>query len=247
MSLPKPYYEDEWAALYLGDCLEVMAGLRAGSIDAVVTDPPYFLPAEHYSTRKEWPRSLADLSILEHFFRDVFAECRRVLKPNGAALVFCDGQSFPVFYALSYRLFDRLSDLVWDKGSIGMGKGIRRQHELILACLPASFDWQGWTRSVLPYPPVGSGDRLHPAEKPLALLGHLVRLAVPADGVVLDPFAGSGATGVAAVQQGRRAVLAECEPEYAEIAARRLAQEVIRFPEASRESKAEQVSLPGLD
>jgi site-specific DNA-methyltransferase (adenine-specific) len=63
-----------------------------------------------------------------------------------------------------------------------------------------------------------------------------VRLACPAGGIVLDPFAGSGTTGLAALQEGRRAVLIEREPAYCEIIRRRLAQHEPLFaaPEESR-------------
>jgi site-specific DNA-methyltransferase (adenine-specific) len=76
----------------------------------------------------------------------------------------------------------------------------------------------------------------HPTVKPLALMRWLVRLACPAGGIVLDPFAGSGTTGLAALQEGRRAVLIEREPAYCEIIRRRLAQHEPLFaaPEESR-------------
>ena len=66
----------------------------------------------------------------------------------------------------------------------------------------------------------------HPTVKPVALMRWLVRLVTPPDGIVLDPFAGSGTTGVAALTEGKQVVLVEREGEYAEIAADRLAQPV---------------------
>ena len=63
----------------------------------------------------------------------------------------------------------------------------------------------------------------HPTVKPVALMRWLVRLVTPAGGVVLDPFTGSGTTGVAAVQEGRRFIGCEREAEYVEIARRRIA------------------------
>lgn len=66
-------------------------------------------------------------------------------------------------------------------------------------------------------------DNTHPTVKPVDLMRWLVRLVTPPDGVVLDPFAGSGTTGVAALRENRRAILIEREAEYVEIARRRLA------------------------
>lgn len=68
----------------------------------------------------------------------------------------------------------------------------------------------------------GAGNT-HPTVKPLALMRWLVRLACPPGGLILDPFAGSGTTGVAAALEGRRAVLIEQDPAYAAVARRRVA------------------------
>ncbi|MCU1281176.1 MAG: Modification methylase, partial [bacterium] len=70
----------------------------------------------------------------------------------------------------------------------------------------------------------GSVENNHPTVKPLALMRWLVRLVTPRGGVVLDPFAGSGTTGVAALEEGCRAILVEREGAYVAIANARLAQ-----------------------
>jgi site-specific DNA-methyltransferase (adenine-specific) len=67
----------------------------------------------------------------------------------------------------------------------------------------------------------------HPTVKPLALMRYLVRLVLPPGGVLLDPFAGSGTTGLAAIAEGRKAILIEREERYCEISARRMAQQVL--------------------
>lgn len=195
-----------------GEALVCLRRMSAMSVDAVITDPPYFLPAQHYSARAKWPRSMADISVLEHFFRDVFAECRRVLKPEGAIVVFCDGQSYPVFYSLMYPHWDRLIDVVWDKDEIGMGAGIRRQHEWMLIGWSGG-EMNGWERSVWREPRVSG--RTHPAEKPVPVLRRLIKLLVPERGFVLDPFCGSASTGEAAFAEGREFKGIELDPAYA--------------------------------
>lgn len=200
-----------------GEALSVLRKMPAMSIDLTLTDPPYFLPAQHYSARSRWPRSMADLSILEHFFRDVFAEIRRVSKPAAPIAVFCDGQSYPVFYSLLYPHWDRLIDVVWDKEEVGMGSGVRRQHEWIVIGSQAGWSMNGWERSVLRERRVGA-KRSHPAEKPVTLLRRLVRLLSPCGGLVLDPFAGSASTGEAATAEGRTFHGIELDSAYATMA-----------------------------
>lgn len=212
------------ARIICGDCLDVLRGMADRSVDAVITDPPFFLPAQHYAARKDWGRSLADLSILEHFYQDVFTECRRVLRSPGHMLVFCDSQSYPVFYTIAYRDFLNTLALVWDKGRIGLGLPWRNQHELIMAAWDKGALLSSTSAStVLKFPPTLSADRDHPAEKPVELMQYLCKLVTPPRGLVLDPFAGSGTTGAAALNEGLEFVGIERDPKYAEIARGRLA------------------------
>jgi site-specific DNA-methyltransferase (adenine-specific) len=125
------------------------------------------------------------------------------------------GQSFPV-----------KGLLVWDKGHNGMGdlKHWGCSYELIASAgtgqIVGSRDG-----SVLSFAPVPPSRRVHPTEKPPALLSYLIgKLAAES---VLDPFAGSGATLVAAKNLGRRAIGIEVEERYCELAAKRLEQETL--------------------
>lgn len=209
---------------YCGDCLEVLPTLEAGSADVIVTDPPYFLPAAHYATRRKTARSLSDLSMLEHFYRDAFQAMADVLKKDGFAYVFCDGQSYPAFYVAAYPHFRAIRPLIWDKGTSINGYAWRHQHELILFCeMPNA-----------PHVPTGDGDilkcravpvdeREHLAEKPVALLMKLINKTTPEDGLVVDPFMGSGATGEAAIKAYRSFVGIDTDPAYYALAERRIA------------------------
>jgi site-specific DNA-methyltransferase (adenine-specific) len=219
---PKPYYEDDRATLYHGDALAVLAELPTSSVDALITDPPYFLPASHYSTRTGSFRSLADLSMLEHFFRDAFHEFARILRPTGVAYVFCDGQSYPAFYAVAFERFPKVRPIIWDKQTSINGYAWRHQHELILfAERPEAPKVPTGDGDIIAERAVPIGDREHLAQKPVPLLRRLVQKTKPG-GVVLDPFMGSASTGVAALIEGRRFVGVEMGEHYAEVAANRL-------------------------
>lgn len=219
----RPYYSDESVTLYHGDCLLVLQELGDQTIEAFITDPPYFMPAVHYNTRREWPRSLSDVSILEHFYRDLFEQAGRVLRCDGMAYVFCDGQSYPVFYATAYPFFRKLRPLVWDKCVAFNGYSWRHQHELILFAekddAPSVTTGDG---DILRCRAVAIDEREHPAQKPMELLGKLIRKSTQSGAVVLDPFSGSGATLLAAIRYGRKAIGIERDEAYCELVARRL-------------------------
>jgi site-specific DNA-methyltransferase (adenine-specific) len=210
--------------IYEGDARVLSEAIPDGSVDLVLIDPPYFLPAAHYQNRKNWPRTLSDLVMIESYFDWVALEARRILKDKGVFVTFCDGQSYPIFYVKLYRIYDRLIDIVWDKGRIGLGGGIRRQHEWLLMGAPGSAGWNGWSTSIIQCSPVPSKDRIHPAEKPTELLQKIIELAAPAGGIVCDFFSGSGSACVAAWLAYRRYLAFELDTNYAEAARQRVRQ-----------------------
>jgi site-specific DNA-methyltransferase (adenine-specific) len=228
----KPYYEDGAVTIYHGDCREILPALISERAELVLTDPPFFMPAIHYQSRVQWQRSWSDTSVLAAFWATVLELCIPLMPPRGHFLTFCNGDSYPVFYPEIYRRFDFLKSLVWDKGHVGLGRVWRSQHELLIAARwsEAKFADDGKLRSdVLRYDATPSSDRLHPLEKPPALLRSLIEPTTQLGACVLDPFAGSGTTLEAAKILGRRAIGIEGEERYCEIAAKRCSQEVFDF------------------
>ena len=210
--------------LYHGDCLEVLKTLDAGSVDAVVTDPPYFLPAQHYQTRKVQRRNFSDLGILEHFFKDLFAELALALAPTGTFYLFCDGQSYPLFWYHAFGMCKSARPVVWDKLTSINGYYWRHQHELILfGEMPESKPLPTGDGDIIRCRAVPVDDRTHPAEKPVELVARLLA-KLPEGATVLDPFMGSGTTGVACVQTGRSFIGIEIDAGYYAIAERRIAE-----------------------
>lgn len=225
----RPYYEHGGITIYHGDCREVLPELKA-RVDLVLTDPPFFMPATHYQSRVQYQRAWSDTSILATFWAVTIDLCLPLLKKTGHFIAFCNGDSYPVFYPEMYRRFDFLKCLVWDKGHVGLGRVWRNQHELAIAARwnTSEFKEDGRLRAdVFQFGATPSADRDHPVEKPLAMLQWLIEPSTPVNGLVLDPFAGSGSTLEAARNVGRSAIGIEGEERYCEIAARRLAQEVL--------------------
>jgi DNA modification methylase len=221
-----PYYADESVTLYHGDCVEVMAGLRRESVHTVLTDPPFFMPAQQYAGRDaSWQQSWADTSILATWWGVVAEAMTAKVKPDGHLLAFCDDASYPVFYPAVYTRWPNIACLVWDKQRPGMGTAWRMSSELIIAARGRSAHWSGGAQgSVLRFAPVHSSDRRHPVDKPEALMRALIEPTTPPGGIVLDPFAGGGSTLAAAASIGRKAIGIELDERYCEIIANRFAQ-----------------------
>ena len=183
----------------LGDAIEEIHKLPAESVDLLVTDPPYFMPSQTTAGSRKNPyrRTLADTSIMEYTFSHFFGAAARVLKPSASAYVFCDSQSYPVFYRVMFPHFKYVRTLVWDRKTSYNGYTWRRGHELI-----AWGEGQDAKRiptgdsDVLRYRGVPRKDRVPPVQKPLDLITALIAKHEEAD-VILDPYMGSGTTGVA--------------------------------------------------
>lgn len=215
---PKPYYDDGAVTIYHGDCREILPTLGHAAASVVVSDPPYGMG--HRSGKRG---AFGDCTIQgdeDTAARDWVVEWWQprpallfgrwsVPKPTGTKMV-----------------------LTWDKGELlGMG-------DLSLPWGPTTEEiyvlGKGFigkrSPSVLRFQAIGPyqqarGERLHPTQKPIELMRALI-LKCP-EGVVLEPFMGSGSTLRAAKDVGRRAIGVERDERYCEIAARRMGQEVL--------------------
>lgn len=208
--------------LHEGDCLEVMKLMPAASVDAVVTDPPYAMAGGISNGRS----ALVDNQFFSHWFADVWKGVARVCADTGHAFLFCDWKTVGLLADVVNRTDWRATQaVIWDREGVGMGQPFRATYEMILYArgpkagrLPIGTNTTNIIRERWPY---GTKEH-HPAEKPVPLLRRLINMTGAR--VVLDPFAGSGSTLVAAVQEGVSAVGIERESEYCETAKRRLAQ-----------------------
>ena len=253
----EPYYHDEEAgiALYCGDCRDVLTRVPTGSIDMVVTDPPYSSGARRDADRQvrgSMLRSMEDEDWFSHdamtswgygwFFRGVLTDARRCLASGTHVYCFSDWRQTPNIYAMLESCGYRVNHcLVWAKSHFGMGSYWRNQHENIVFAsngIPNRMLDRGMG-SVIAAMAVSPEKRVHPTEKPLDLICTLMR-AVPFS-TVLDPFAGSGTTLVAAKLLGRHAIGIEIEPVYCDVIVNRLRQSVLPLHQPA--PVAEQLAL----
>lgn len=209
------------ATLYHGDCMDILPTLSG--VDCVITDPPYAIPTMTAQGR-EMTRTVGDLSVVEFAMKSFLGSAGERLEHVGRMFVFCDGNSYPVIFRALYSQF-HTALLVWDKGQIGMGREFRKSFELIMHCwqptTPIFSDGIG-RPDVIKCAPVPPIERLHPAEKPVQLISELL---IVCGNTILDPFMGSGTTGVACARLGRKFIGIEIEKKYFDIACERIDRE----------------------
>jgi site-specific DNA-methyltransferase (adenine-specific) len=173
--------------------------------------------------------------------REMAVESFRLLKGKGSLMIFCDWRMIPnLIPAVESAGFRYQNLIVWDKTYMGLGNGFRARHELIMHMTAGSPEYHDkGTANVLQCKRVKAAEREHQTQKPVDLIAQLCRVVCPAGGVVLDPFMGSGTTGVACEQLGRRFVGIERERKYFDIACERIsraqAQGTLLPPEPPRE------------
>jgi DNA modification methylase len=237
------YYDDGAVRLYLGDCREILPTLEA--VDHVITDPPY---SEHVHGKSRAGARVLDRNGFpcafsreaEFGFDPMTEELRATCASEFArlarrwVLVFSDVESSGLWRnALSERGLDYTRTGAWIKeGATPQFTGDRPGvgFEAITICHPKGRKrWNGGGAHAVWSVPIvlnrgGRAERVHTTQKPENLLSRLVALFSDAGDVILDPFAGSGTTAVAAKRLGRRCVLIEREEKYCEVAAKRLAQ-----------------------
>lgn len=226
----QPYYSHAGIEIYHGDCREVLPELPKS--DLCLTDPPFSVPVKYHDAEGEYPRSWGDLVVMEPFFKEVFLAIKGATKPSGQIYICCDANTYPVFFKVGYSMFSRSHLIVWYKPTGRRGGGWKHSHELIIHFSGKEAEYsEAFNQDVIGIMPVRTLDRQHPAEKPGELLTFLAEAAPerPGDRLVVDPFMGSGSMLETARMMGWRAIGVEIEEQYCEVAAKRLAQEMLEF------------------
>ena len=233
--------------LYLGDCLEVKMDIPNKSIDVILCDLPYG------TTRNKWDNIIP--------FNRLWSEYERVIKDNGAIILFSDGLFTSKLTLSNIKLWRY--NLIWDKqrGCDFLNANVKplKSHEDICvfykkkpvynkqywyskpykrtkngslsdnygdrnAAWSESVDGRRNPLSILSFPRDSS--RLHPTQKPVALLEYLIKTYTNEGDVVLDNCMGSGSTGVAALKNNRKFIGIEKDENYFNIAKERISNEI---------------------
>ena len=240
MSAPRKETLAEGVELWLGDCLEVLEGMEAESVDMIWTDPPY----GHSNHDGDWnarlnehrgiegkPIANDDADGMRFVVDGMLTQAARLLKADCCCCCCCcgGGGPRPTFAWVADRMDkDGLTffhSVIWDKANPGLGWRYRRQHEMVMISHRSGgkllwADNKRATPNIFTLMP--PREREHPNEKPLGLMAHFIELHSLPGQVVLDPFMGSGSTGVAAVARGRRFIGIELDPAHFETAIRRV-------------------------
>ena len=205
-----PYYSHAGIEIYHGDCREVLPELFDASVDSVVSDPPYGVKIA------PWDSEMPPQFILDESLRIA----------SGTVLWF--GAATMI---LSFGNYDPKPEriLIWaprfSLAHAAKGGCSYRWHPITRYHLPSKQKIIPW--DILDYPADGHNWWFHPGTKPPKLMTACVVFA--GGKTILDPFMGSGTTLVAAKELGRKAIGIEINEAYAEIAAKRLSQEVLPF------------------
>lgn len=225
----KPDYEAPGVKLYLGDCLEVLPELSG--VDAVVTDPPYgvgFKYASHNDTSKGYGEFIwRCISLAENasrpgafigvwqaaknvrFFSDWFPRQWKLLVAAKSFAQILPGPTWPAYEPIVCW---------WKDGGTPEAFGKCRRDFMVADTNPSTKRRRG---------DIVEG---HPCPRPLSHVEWVVSTWCPPSAGVLDPFMGSGTTGVACIRTGRNFVGIEIEPRYFDIAVKRIEAELARQP-----------------
>lgn len=207
-----------------GDCLELMKDIPDKSIDAVITDPPYNISREnHFSSMGrsgidfgEWDKGFDQVSYLSEVFR--------VLKMGGTAVIFNSRENVGLLkqYADEHNLL--FKDIIyWVKSNPMPRNRDRRYVTSVENAVTIVKKGKKWTfnrqrptyeNGLFKYPIVSPKERIHPTQKPVQLMEDLVRIHSNENDVILDPFLGSGSTGITCINTNRNFIGMEVNEEY---------------------------------
>jgi len=212
--------------LHNGDCIEFMKTLPDNSVDCVITDPPYGI--DYKSNRRtvtdKFYKIINDVNL--NWLDDFVSEIYRVMDDNTATYIFCSWHNVDVFKVTIERKFKVKNILVWVKNNHGSGDlkaGFAPKHEFVIyAHKGRSLFRNGRASDVLEFKKITSSKLTHPTEKPVDLMELLVSKNTDVGQVILDPFMGSGSTGIACVNTGRNFIGCELDKGYFDIAQKRI-------------------------
>jgi site-specific DNA-methyltransferase (adenine-specific) len=217
--------------LYHGDCITKMNSMSDGSVDLIVTDPPYLMDYQSNMRVKtdKFEKIAGDVDG-HQLIRDYFSECNRILKDNTHIYSFCSWHHIDFFKQEFEKFFKLKNIMIWYKGGGGIGDlegSYSTDYEFIL------FGHKGRkelnrkalgkrTSGMLKFKKVFPGAMVHATEKPVDLIELMIKASSDKDDIVFDGFMGAGSHGMAAVRNQRGFVGCELEQGYFDTAKDRI-------------------------
>lgn len=236
---------DNIDSIICGDALEIMAGMPDGSVDIIVTSPPYNQIGSKCGSRKGWSSAPGmyrrnawhkrirdgqaypdDMPEQEYqaWLRAVVQECLRVSK----GLVWVNHKTRyragVAIHPLSFLDFPVYSEIVWSRnGSMALNcKRFAPSHEYIFGFGDKHY-WDDQANKLMSvWQLAASPDADHPCSFPVQIPMRLIFASCPPGGIVLDPFVGVGKTAIAAIRTGRHFIGIDIEPKFCELARERI-------------------------
>lgn len=225
-------------SLYLADANSVVKEFIAKEeqFDAIITDPPYNISKENNFSTLNNPRKGVDFGNWDNNFNVVkwIDDYSKLLKPNGCVIIFCSYIYISFLIdELKKHYIDVKDVLVWKKSN-PMPRNINRRYvqdmEFAIWGVKKNAKWvfnkpvdKPYLRSMFESGVVSGSERtIHPTQKSLKVMEEIIKIHTNENDVILDPFMGSGTTGVACVINHRKFVGVEVNPEYFKIAEERI-------------------------
>lgn len=212
--------------LYRGDAVEVLASIEPEQVSAVIVDPPYGIDYQSKNRKdksKIKPKILNDKEPFVWFLPGAY----RLALESACLLCFCRWDVQDDFLrAIGWAGWKAKSQIVWDRESHGMGDlngSPAPQHDVIWFATKGDYKLPGERpKSVVRAMRLPGEELVHPNQKPQSLMADLVTSYAPKESTVLDCFLGSGSTGMACIETGRRFIGCELDPRHFDTACKRM-------------------------
>lgn len=212
-----------------GDCLELMKTIPDKSVDMILTDPPYGMSfvSSRRKIKHEKINNDDNLDWLGFFIYESY----RIAKENTAHYFFCSFHKIDIFKQEIEKFFDVKNILVWEKNNVGMGDltaDFAPKIEFIIFAQKGRREFNG-KRDPNIFKFKKTDNNLHPTQKPVDMMEYLLTKFTNEGDLIIDPFMGSGSTGVACVKHKRKFIGIELDLNYFNIARERINNEDSQF------------------
>ena len=214
--------------IYNEDCLEGMKRIPDGSVDLIVTDPPYLM---NYKTgrRKDKTHRFNDVILNdnnEQLIVDYIKECYRILSDDTAMYLFCSSNKVDFFKRELEKVFSIKNMIIWVKNNHTAGdleSAFGRKYEIVFLVNKGQRKFNGERLTdIWEFPKVSTDGQLHQNQKPIELIKRCIDKHSNVGDVVFDGFMGSGTTAAAALDTNRNYIGFELDEYYFNVAEKRL-------------------------